>query len=177
MQVKVLLLYGSVLPPFKHIDRIIRKYYKYYLNDKRKGDFIEDNYYEIWVEERYTGLSYRKNRNYITVVPVKQEYFSKFMAIFKELNGNVCLCKQNHEHLHVTMAGVDYEGYCFYLDNNEEKIIFLDEYCENEEKWFSVNQLDAYAQIPLDKRWICVKADEDTEVAFKEWVADVLKSV
>ncbi|MEC2074487.1 hypothetical protein, partial [Metabacillus fastidiosus] len=59
---KVLLLYGEILPPFKHIEKIATKYHQYYLRDKEKEGFSEDNYYEIWIDEEYTGLNTRKSR-------------------------------------------------------------------------------------------------------------------
>lgn len=141
METKVVLLYGEALPPFKHIEKIINKYYKYYLSDKDKEGFKEDNYYDIWIEERHTGLDAREERYYTPTVSVKIEFLPKFLNIFRALKGNVSLCKTNHEHPIVQISDVEYEGYCFYLDNGKEKVIFY------------------------DKLWMKVDVNEDTEKA------------
>jgi hypothetical protein len=89
---------------------------------------------------------------------------------------NLCLCSQNHEHLTATILGVDYEGYCYYLDNNEEKIIFLEEYCEGNKQCLSIKQLNAYSKIHPEERWIFASKDIDTNVVFKEWINSIIKS-
>ncbi|MED4402582.1 hypothetical protein ABET41_09705 [Metabacillus fastidiosus] len=166
MEIKIVLLYGETLPPFKHIEKILNKYHQYYLSDKKKEGFSEDNYYDIWIDERYTGLKARNARYYTPTVPVKKEFLTKFLNIFRALKGNMCLCKQNHEHPIVEVSEIDYEGYCFYLDNETEKILFLEEYRNNEGERFSVGELNWYKQLPGDKRWIQIAASEDTEKAF-----------
>lgn len=148
MEIKVLLYYGEALPPFKHIEKIINKYYKYYLNDKDKEDIKEDYYYEIWIEERYTGLNTR-NRQYTLTVPVKKEFLFKLLNIFTKLKGNVSLCKTQHEHPVVHISGKEYEGYCFYLDSGQEKIIFYENY------------------------WIKADVKEDTEKVFAKLISSI----
>ncbi|WP_342598057.1 hypothetical protein MHB48_10575 [Psychrobacillus sp. FSL H8-0483] len=176
MATKVVILYGDVLPPFKHIRKILNKYGKYYLRDMNMEDFQEDNYYDVRIEERHTGLTYREPLDAVPVIPVKKEYLSKLLNIFKALNGNVCLCKVNHEHPIAWVQGVAYEGYCFYLDNGEEKVLFLEEYSDNEEQYFNVKELYWYKRIPQDKRWIQIDVNENTEKVFLQWLKDLVPS-
>jgi hypothetical protein len=176
MERKIVLLYGEVLPPFKHIEKIVNKYYKYYLRDKDKEGFIEDNYYEIWIDERHTGLNAREPRYYTPAVPVKKEFLPKFLNIFRALKGNICLCKLNHEHPIAKVSEVEYEGYCFYLDNEKEKVLFLEEYCDEEGESFNVKGLNWYKRIPKDEHWILVAANEDTEKVFLEWLRNLIPS-
>jgi hypothetical protein len=146
MEIKIILLYGEELPSLKHIEKITNKYYKYYQRDKGKEDFNKEDYYEIWIEERNTGLKVR-NRYYTPTVPVKKEFLPKFLNIFRELNCNMCLCKTKHEHPIVEISGVEYEGDSFYIDDGQEKIIFY------------------------DKHWIKVDVSEDTEKVLTELIS------
>ncbi|MDM5360682.1 CPCC family cysteine-rich protein [Peribacillus sp. ACCC06369] len=146
MEIKVVLLYGEELTSLKHIEKITNKYYKYYLSDTGKGDFNKEDYYEIWIEERNTGLKVR-NRHYTPTVPVKKEFLPKFLNIFRTLKGNMCLCKPKHEHPIVEISGVEYEGDSFYIDDGQEKIVFY------------------------DKHWIKVDVNEDTEKVLTELIS------
>ncbi|KAA0955408.1 hypothetical protein FQ087_12360 [Sporosarcina sp. ANT_H38] len=174
MENKVMLLYGEVLPPFKHIEKILNKYGHYYLRDMNNKDFKEDNYYAVMIEEGHTGLAYREPRYAAPVVPVKKEYLSKFLNIFKALNGNMCLCKINHEHPIVWVRGVKYEGYCYYLDNGGKKVLFMTDYGDDKGQYFAMRELDWYKRIPKDKRWIQIDVNENTEKAFLRWLKDLI---
>ncbi|HZG14923.1 MAG TPA: hypothetical protein VE710_07890 [Candidatus Bathyarchaeia archaeon] len=148
MESKVLLIYGEVLPPYHHIEKIIKKYYQHYRKDKDMNkEFQDDSYYEVWIEERYTGVCERKKRNYIPTVPVKKEFLARFINIFRALKGNIYLCNTKHEHPIVEIQGTEYEGYCFYLDNGTEKVIFY------------------------DTHWMTVEANEDTEKILRQLIS------
>ncbi|WP_139489486.1 hypothetical protein [Brevibacillus dissolubilis] len=125
MKPKVLLIYGDALPPFQHIQKIINTYNKYFLNDRENG-VSADQYYEIWITVRHTGRSGRKQLDYTPTVPVKIAFLPRFLAIFEALKGTVHLCQTKHEHPTIELSGMEYEGYCYYLDNEKEKIIFYE---------------------------------------------------
>jgi hypothetical protein len=176
VEVKVLLLYGSELPPYKHIEKIMWQYSRHYFRDKLNEDFNEDSYYDVRVEEQYTGLNYRESHP-SPVVPVKKEFLPKFIAIFNALKGNVCLCQDKHSHPQATVSGKSFEGMCYYLDNIDDKVFFLAEYRDNNNQYFSIEEWDAYAKLPPDKRWIFAQASKDTNDVFEEWIIDILHSV
>lgn len=123
----MLLLYGDNIPPHKHINKIADKYIRYFLKDREIEGFTEDEYVEIRIEERFLGLHSRQS-HYPPIVPVKKEYLSKFINIFKSFTCNVCICNTNHEHPIASINGIDYEGFCYYLKDEESKILFLEEY-------------------------------------------------
>ncbi|WP_223554260.1 hypothetical protein [Lysinibacillus sphaericus] len=176
MVTKVMILYGDVLPPSKHILKILNKYGQYYLRDMNREGFQEDRYCDVRIEEQYTGLTYREPIYACPVIPVKKEYLSKFLNIFKALNGNVSLCKEKHEHPYAWVLGVYYEGYCYYLDNEDKKILFLQEYSDNGKQHFNVKELSWYSRIPKDKRWIQIDVNENTEEVFLQWLENLIPS-
>ncbi|MGG3799655.1 hypothetical protein [Metabacillus fastidiosus] len=182
---KVVLLYGDILSPFKHIEKITIKYHQYYLRDKDKEDFSIDNYYEIWIDERYTGINAREPRDYTPVILVKKEFLSKFLNIFRVLKGNMCLCKLNHEHLISYIDGFEYEGYCFYMKNEEKKILFLEEYGPEDngmsvgfipkKERYSIKTLEWYKSLSEEKKFKILDVNIDTELAFDQWVKEIVK--
>lgn len=119
-------MYGDLIPTRKHIHKIADKYIRYYLNDKKKESHNEDEYCEITIEERYIGPGTKGG--YSPVVPIKYEYLTKFINIFKFFNCNICLCTENHEHPTSFIDGLVYEGYCYYMKDEEKKILFLEDY-------------------------------------------------
>jgi hypothetical protein len=72
LEKKVVLLYGPVLPPIKHIEKVLWQFSRHYFRDKLKEDFNEDNYYDVRVEQQYTGIEPREF-NYSLGVNVKKE--------------------------------------------------------------------------------------------------------
>jgi hypothetical protein len=173
LEKKVVLLYGSLLPPIKHIEKILWQFSRHYFRDKLKEDFNENNYFDVRVEQQYTGMEPREF-SYSLGVYVKKEYLPKFIAIFKALKGNASLCKDIHEHPTAYISGIKFEGYCCYFDDIPEKIIFLVEYCDENDEYFSMEQWDAYAKLPPDKRWITVDVAKDTNKVLKEWILNIL---
>lgn len=199
----VLLLYGDDIPPHKHINKIANKYIHYFLKDKEKEGFIEDEYVEIRIEERYLGVQTRQ-WHWPPIVPVKREYLLKFINIFKSFTCHACVCNTNHEHPLVSIDGLDYEGYCYYMQDEDKKIIFLEEYGIEDEgvnlielfetlekdSTFTMNHLDMndfivqkerhhigsqewYRAAPVEKRFIIVEAHTDTELAMEQWIKEV----
>lgn len=179
----VLLIYGNVLPPKNHILKIVKSYGKQYRNDMTKINFNEDNYYDIRIEERYTGLESREDASNI-VVPVKKEFLSKFVNIFNNLVGEICLCKTNHEHPMAIINGKHYEGYSYYLVHEEKQILFVEEYSNeksnetsdgnfielfeliSEKPGFDMNNIDldhlgtimnSFSEHHPEKKWFSVK--------------------
>ncbi|WP_075617395.1 hypothetical protein [Paenisporosarcina indica] len=142
----VLLLYGDRLPPEAHINKIAKYYGKHYQKDRVKECFNENDYFEVRIEERYTGLDGRQE--YIPIgVSVRKEYFSKFLKIFKSLKGNHCLCKLNHEHPNAIISGKHFEGSCYYLKDVEKKIMFVEEFTyEKNEDSNGANFIDFFEQ-------------------------------
>ena len=205
MENLVLLMYGDSIPPQKHIHKIIDKYSKYFLNDWEKEDFPEEEYVEITIEERYLGLQTRKSE-ILPTVPIKYEYLSKFINIFKSFNCDICLCMDNHEHPIASIDDIEYEGYCYYLKDENKKILFLDEYSiENlemnssdyyeeliKESKFNldflirenmierrerhvIDDLEWYRNVPVAKRFKIVEANTDTEIAFEQWLKEMIQ--
>jgi hypothetical protein len=175
LETKVVLLFGSVLPPLKHIEKILWQFSRHYFRDQLKEDFNEDNYYDVRVEQQYTGMEPREF-NYSFGVYVKKEFSPKFIAIFKALKGNAFLCKDKHEHPTAYISGIKFEGYCYYFDDVDEKIIFLTEYRDEKDEYFSIKQWDAYAKLSPNKRWITVEATKDTDEVLKEWILNILQT-
>lgn len=163
-------MYGDLIPPHKHVNKIADKYIRYFLNDMKKESFTEDEYLEIRIEERYTGNKTRLWK-YSPVVPIKHKYLIKFINIFKSFNCNICLCNENHEHPRSLMGGLEYEGYCYYMEDEEKKILFLEDYSyEVEDDGFDydviyekisnnsasyINLLDWSNLIPKNERYSC----------------------
>ena len=127
MEPLILLMYGDKLPPHKHIKKIVDKYINYYLNDTKKEDFNEDHYVELRIEERYLGLKQREWHDPL-IAPIKYEFLSKFKRIFQSFNCTICLCTENHEHTTASIGDLEYEGYCYYMSDVQEKILFIEEY-------------------------------------------------
>ncbi|MFJ7186456.1 hypothetical protein [Lysinibacillus xylanilyticus] len=127
MEKLVLLMYGDSLPPRKHIHKIADKYIRYFLNEMKNESLNEDEYCKIRIEERYIGLGTR-SYGFPPIVPIKYEYLTKFINIFKSLNCNICLCTESHEHPTSYIGGFAYEGYCYYMKDEEKKILFLEDY-------------------------------------------------
>ncbi|MEY9977205.1 hypothetical protein ABH968_002151 [Lysinibacillus sp. RC79] len=116
-------MYGDLIPPRKHIHKIADKYIRYFLNEKKNESLNEDEYCEIRIEERYIGLETRL-WGFPPTVPIKYEYLTKFINIFKSLNCNICLCMENHEHPTSYIGGLVYEGYCYYMKDEEKRYYF-----------------------------------------------------
>ncbi|MBA2872194.1 hypothetical protein HNQ85_002503 [Anoxybacillus calidus] len=113
MEKKLILLYGNELPPYKHIEKIVGKYWRYYERDRNKGNYEEDQYYDVWVSFQFTD-AVPKEGTYTTLsVPIKKELLPKFLSIFEALKGYVCLCEIHHSHPTTEISGITYEGYCY----------------------------------------------------------------
>ena len=201
----VLLMYGDLIPPYKHIKRIVDKYIRYFINDKKNEDFNEDEYVEIRIEERHIGLKPRE-WHYPLITPIKLEYLSKFKSIFQSFNCNICLCTENHEHPTFVTGNIEYEGYCYYLRDDQRKILFLEDYVIendgvdldavykkmsnqinsnlNQLDWnnfmsknerHSVESKEWYRRLPVQQRYKIVDANTKTELAFKQWMNEIVQ--
>lgn len=206
MEKLVLLVYGDLMPPHKHIKRIVDKYIRYFLNDRKKEDFNEDEYVEIRIEERYIGLKTRL-WHYPLIAPIKYEYFSKLLGIFRSFNCNICVCSDDHEQPTALVGEIEYEGYCYYMRDEEKKILFLEDYsmehhsvdldalCKNlsNKPTSNFNQLDWnnlmpknerhsvesqewYRNLPVEQRFKIVDANTETELAFEQWLEEIVQS-
>jgi len=139
----IFLIYGDKLPPKKHIEKIMKKYQYYYQIERDNQYFNEADFYNIIIEERYTGIEPRKGL-FNSIIPVRKSYLSKFINIFNTLNCNLCLCKENHEHPIAVFHGKEFEGYCYYFYQEEKKIMFLEDYGLEENK---MNIGDLYEKV------------------------------
>jgi hypothetical protein len=198
----VLLIYGEKVPPTKHIGKIARKYAYYYNQDKNNLDFHNEHYYEVIIDTFYTGIEKREG-GYSQVTVVKKEYLSHFISIFKSISSNVALCNENHEHPTATISGMEFEGYCYYLKDVPQKIIFLcacwiekDSISKEEQyklwieskliknpDWsvFSpkvelqeLREMDWYKEQAKDKRWLIVGSNKNTNKVFEKWIKGLM---
>jgi hypothetical protein len=199
MEKLVLLIYGENVPSSKHIGKIARKYGKYYMRDMKKEDFHEGDYYEVRIDHRYTGLT-KRDGGYSQVTAVKREYFLKFINIFKSISSNVSVCSENHEHPSASLSGLEFEGYCYYLKEKSQKIMFLDacwkeiERISTEELYkkldfknpdwslfspktetYDITEMEWYRAQELDKRWLIVGSNKDTGREFKNWIKGLMQ--
>lgn len=206
MEKLVLLMYGDLLPPHQHIKRIVDKYIRYYLNDKKKEDFNEDKYVEIRIEERYLGL---KQREWYCplITPIKYGFLPRFKSIFQSFNCGICLCTENHEHPTLGIGDLEYEGYCYYMRDDKKKILFLEDYGKQDDgieidalyeklsnqaisnlnhlDWnnlmpknerHSVESQEWYRNLPVEQRYKIVNANTETEIAFKQWLNEIVQT-
>jgi hypothetical protein len=203
MEKLVLLIYGVRIPPAKHIEKIAKKYGHYYLRDKDRENFDEGDFYEVRIDDRYTGLD-KRNGGYSQITAVRKEYLPRFIHIFKSIGSNVALCSEDHEHPTVSISGMEFEGYCYYLKDQSYKIMFLDAcWIEKERKksneelyrLWSEKKLDfknpdwslfspkteSYDLTEMewyrahDKRWFIVEANKNTQKAFEKWVKGLVQ--
>jgi len=170
IETKILLLYGEYVAPYYHREKIINKYHYYYMRDMKEPNFNLDDYYEVYIEERYTGS---KNRNYYPTVGVrvKKIYFQKFIEIFKSLKGNLEICTRNHGHPIAHIKTIMYEGYCYVSDENH--VFFIESFSINDNEEQSIDNIKWYKQTPENKRYIKVKKNLPFEKVFKQWIMEL----
>jgi hypothetical protein len=198
----VLLIYGEKVPPTKHIGKMARKYAYYYNQDKNNQDFHSEHYYEVTIDTWYTGLEKREGE-YSQVTVVKKEYLLQFIIIFKNISSNVTICSENHEHPFASISGMEFEGYCYYLKDGTQKIIFLSacwiekSSISKEEQYklwiesklnknpdwsiFSpkvelqeLRELDWYKGQTKDNRWLIIGSNKNTNKEFDRWIKGLM---
>lgn len=198
----MLLIYGEKIPPTKHIGKIARKYANYYNRNKKKLDFHTEHYYEVRIDTWFTGLEKREG-GYSQVTAVKKEYLLQFINIFKSISSNVTLCSENHEHPTALISGLEFEGYCYYLKDVSQKIIFLGacwiekgrispeeqfklwiESKRNKNPDWSIfspkvemhelREMDWYKGQTKDKRWLIVRSNKNTNKEFEKWIKGLM---
>ncbi|WP_166240329.1 hypothetical protein [Paenibacillus turpanensis] len=171
MEKKIVLLYGSKLPPYKHIEKISQKYWRYYERDQRNGNYEENEFFEVWVSFHFTD-SVPEKFTYVTLcIPIRRSFLSKLYSIFEALECNVQLCDFTHSHPTTEVLGITYEGYC-YRCSNGTKLLFINLYCDENGHEDTVFELEWYRKLPEDKRWYIAKKEEDPEKAFEQWVVN-----
>ncbi len=119
------LLFGDKLPPHRHLHKLSNKFVDIFLKEREKETIRESDYYEIIVEEHYLG---DEQREYIhaPIIPVHKDFLHQIEAIYANLNAEMILCTMQHEHPIVHINNIEYEGYCYYGKNSNEKILFFD---------------------------------------------------
>lgn len=175
MEKKVIVLYGNVLPPYRHIEKIVLHYGRYYERDRCKDDYDENQYDEVWVSFRFTDAVPEGNAYTTLSVPVKKGFLPKFLSIFEALKGSVRLCKINHSHPTIELSGITCEGYC-YICSDGKKLFFMESYCDEEGNEFSIHRLGWYHRVPEEKRWFIASGDKDTNEEFARWAKSLISS-
>jgi hypothetical protein len=170
MERKLFLLVGKVLPTTDHILKVIKKFDNYIIRDMAKGIFNREQYYEIEIAVEYLGDITRKNLPYTPVTAIKKEYYQKLLKVFNDFSGELIVCSDNHGHPYTNLKGIEYEGYCYVSEDENENYYFLADYTDTDGKCFKISDLDWYSKVPTEKRWLKVSAKKSSNKVFKEWV-------
>lgn len=135
MEELTLLLFGENLPPQRHLHKLSNKFINIFLRESEKETFRESDYYVIFVEVRYFG---DKQREYIynPAIPVHKDFLHQIESIYANLNAEMILCTMQHEHPTVYTNQIEYEGYCYYAKNTNDKILFFEADVEQLKKTF-----------------------------------------
>ena len=125
MESLTLLIYGTNIPPHKHLHKLGNKFINQFLKVRETEKFNDDEFYEVIVEEE--SLNGEK-RNYIhaPVIPVHKNYLENLLKVYGNINATVTLCTQEHEHPTVYFNEIEFEGYCYYELNSNNKILFFE---------------------------------------------------
>lgn len=152
MENLTLLLLGQKLPPHRHLHKLSNKFINIFLKECEKETFRESDYYEILVEERYFGDKQREFI-YAPIIPVHKDFLYQIESIYGNLNAETILCTMQHQHPFVVINNIEYEGYCYYAKNSNEKILFFDTDVEQ-----------------LKKAFIKMPKEADTEKVLEDWL-------
>lgn len=147
-----LLLFGQKLPPHRHLHKLANKFINIYLKEREKETFRESDYYEILVEEHYFGDEQREFI-YRPIIPVHKDFLYQVESIYGNLNAEMILCTMQHEHPVVNIDNIEYEGYCYYAKNTNEKILFFDTDIEHLRKTLIRLPKEANAEKVMDN-WL-----------------------
>ncbi len=126
MESLTLLIYGTNIPPHKHLHKLASKFINQFMKVRETADFNDEEYYEVLVEEQSLNST---QRNYITapIIPIHKNYLQNLLKVYGNLNATVTLCTEQHEHPLVYFNDIEYEGYCYYELNTDNKILFFEE--------------------------------------------------
>lgn len=125
MKSLILLIYGTNIPPHKHLHKLGNKFINHFMKLRSTVDFTDEGYYEVIVEEQSLNST---RRNYITapIIPIHKNYMQNLLNVYGNLNATVTLCTEEHEHPLVYLNEIEYEGYCYYELNTDKKIMFFE---------------------------------------------------
>lgn len=125
MESLTLLIYGTNLPPHKHLHKLANKFINQFMKVRQTAGFTDEEYYEVIVEEQSLISD---QRNFITapIIPVHKSYLQNLLKVYGNFNATVVLCTEEHEHPVVYFNDVEYEGYCYYELNTDKKILFFE---------------------------------------------------
>lgn len=180
----ILLMYGDNIPPHKHINKIIDKYIRYFLKDRETPNYNEAEYIELWIEERYLGSKARPWQ-YPNTLAIKHEYLSKLIAIFRSFNCSISLCSTSHEHPIAVIDGIEYEGYCYYMRDGKQKIMFIEHYADRDDNKFAreccsqnycIENKEWYKKLPADKKYKISNQNTNTELEFEQWLRSLMQA-
>lgn len=130
-----LLLYGEKIPPHRHLHKLSNKFINIFLKERKKDTFRESKYYEVIIEEQYFG---NEEREFLTspIIPVHKDFLQQVVSIYAYLNVEIMLCTMQHEHPIVYKDNNEYEGYCYYAKESNEKILFFNTDVEQKKRMF-----------------------------------------
>jgi len=152
MEKLILLLFGDKIPPHRHLHKLSNKFINIFLKEREKGPFRESEYYLIFVEERYFGDEQREYIN-APAIPIHKDFLHQVESIYANLNAEMILCTMQHEHPKVYINQIEYEGYCYYAKNTNDKFLFFDSDIEQ-----------------LNKSFISMSKEVNAEQVMKNWL-------
>lgn len=125
MKSLTLLIYGENIPPHKHLHKLGNKFINQFMKARQSIDFSDEDYYEVIVDEQPLNST---KRNYIAapIIPIHKSYLKNLLNVYDNLNANLVLCMEEHEHPLVYFNNIEYEGYCYYEMNTDKKILFFE---------------------------------------------------
>ena len=153
MEQLTLLLFGEKLPPSRHLHKLSNKFINLFLKEREKEAFRESDYYVVFIEEHYLGDEQRKLIFPPPAIPVHKDFLHQVQSIYGNLNTEMVLCTMQHEHPIVFIDDIEYEGYCYYAKDSNEKILFFDTDKE-----------------PLKKSFIKMPQEANAAKAMKKWL-------
>ncbi len=152
MEKLTLLLFGENFPPHRHLHKLSNKFINIFLKEREKEQFRESDYYEVLIEERYLGDEQREYL-YTPVIPIHKDFLHQVESIYANLNAEMILCSIQHEHPIVYINQIEYEGYCYYAKNSNEKILFFESDIEHLKKAFIRMPKDANVEQVMEN-WL-----------------------
>lgn len=198
-------MYGDQIPPHKHINKIANKYFRYFLNDKKIEGFNDEEYFEIRIEERYIGLDTRlwQFPPVVSVKYEYLTKFINIFKSFNS-NICLCKDNHEHPSTLISgikYEGYCYhmkyeEKKILFIEDYgiENNLVSLDDLYEiySNESTFNVNNLDRnillpkdklyrienlewYRNLPVEKRFKIVDVNAETEVAFEQWLEEIVQ--
>ncbi|MFS0555626.1 hypothetical protein [Brevibacillus sp. 179-C9.3 HS] len=162
------LLLGTAIP-YKHLNKIVRKFNNYYerASPERQQQFVEI-VPEYHIRRFYDPLPYSMQ---MTGVMVEPAYLNRFLEIISRLNFTFILCHYRHGHLETTLDGIEYRVTSY---RSLEDVVYLTfEYEEEIDGRFA----DKLLTLPLEKQVASapgIKTREEYQHLLDTWVREVL---